>query len=506
MADSDISSRIAHVLEKSRNRVLIQDSGTSFTGQQINEFIQTVQIRLQEISSEGARIALFFPNLAVQSMALLAVLACRRVPMVFSFEEHLQSGTKLRDQVLRFDCQALLTHMDAVVHPDIPQLRIDAGARLSLVNRGSVDWARPLSDSRVALVLFTSGSTGAPKAVQLTHQGLEYTIDYLTNYLKLNKDTTAGVTLPISHTMALNTQFLPTFLAGGRSVFMNSDLDKTKAFALLESSESTFLTVIGDILFLYEKEMQLRKLKPVTHVEHVQMAGGVIREKHVRLAQKLFPNAQIYKGYGLTEVIRTAMIGSDHPAFFTDAVGLLLPEQTIEVRSEDNQVLPVGQAGQIFINGPSLMLGYQDESAPICDRGFLATGDLGFLDSKGLLHIQGRNDEIFKTLGKKVSAVEIEKTVLSLELVEAAKCIRVPCDRKGYKPVLFVQTQKPVSDDIDHEISLAVRKHLSKYLETYKVPTDVVVVEKMPKLANQKINRKAVYDLWAEQMGQTFSL
>lgn len=505
MTASDISSRIYKTLEKSRNRVLIQDSGASFTGQQINEFIQTVQIRLQEISTEGSRVALFFPNLAVQSLALLAVLACRRVPMVFSFEEHLQSGTKLRNQLLRFDCQAILTHMDLAVHPDIPQLRIDAGARLSLVNRGASDRMRPLSDPKVGLVLFTSGSTGEPKAVQLTHEGLLYTVDYLTKFLNLNRETTAGITLPISHTMALNTQFLPTFLAGGRSVFMNSDLDKTKAFTLIESSESTFLTVIGDILFLYEKEMQLRKLKPVTHVEHVQMAGGVIREKHLRLAQKLFPNAKIYKGYGLTEVIRTAMIGSDHPQFFTDAVGALLPQQDIEVRSEENKILARGQAGQIFIKGPSLMMGYQDESAPFCDRGFLATGDLGFIDSQGLLHIQGRNDEIFKTLGKKVSAVEIEKTVLALELIEAAKCIRVPCDRKGYKPVLFVQPQHQSKEDKDHEISLAVRKHLSKYLETYKVPTDVVIIDKMPKLANQKINRKAVYDLWQEQTGQTFS-
>lgn len=508
MANHTLQDRIANVLSRSRNRVLVQDSFASFTGSQISDFIETLKVRLHDISAEGSRVALFFPNLAVQALAMIAVIQAKRVPMMFSFEEHLQTGTKLQDQLVRFNCQALLTHLDRSVHPEIPQLRIDAGSRISLVNRGSAQWLQAKSDPKVGLVLFTSGSTGEPKAVQLPHHGLLYTIDYLTKYLKLDSNSTAGITLPISHTMALNTQFLPTFLAGGRCVFMNSDLDKTRALALIESSESTFLTVIGDILFLYEKEMQLRKLQPVEAVQHVQMAGGVIREKHLRLAQKLFPNARIYKGYGLTEVIRTAMINSDHPAFFSEAVGELLPNQLIEVRSEDNRVLAQGQVGQIFIRAPSQMIGYQNEKAPFCDRGFLATGDIGYLDGNGLLYVQGRNDEIFKTLGKKVSAIEIEKTALNMELVEAAKCIRVPCDRKGYKPVLFVQPQGRAQLTREHEVSLAVRKHLTKYLETYKVPTDVVVIDKMPKLPNQKINRKAVYDLWEqemEQMAQTFS-
>lgn len=505
MIPQQLPLRIQSALKQARNRVLIQDSGASFTGLQIKEFIETLQIRLQEISVPGDRVALFFPNLAVQSLAMLAVINCGRVPLMFSFEEHLQSGDKLKNQLNRFQVRVLLTHLSESVDTEIPQLRIDAGARISVINRGGSRRDLLTCSPDVALVLFTSGSTGEPKAVELTHQALLYTVDFLTPYLQLSAQTTAGITLPISHTMALNTQFLPTFLAGGRCVFMNSDLDKTKAFALIENSEATFLTVIGDILFLYDKEMTLRKLKPIEAVQHVQMAGGVIREKHLRMAQKLFPKAKIYKGYGLTEVIRTAMIDSDHPEFLSEAVGQVLPDQNIEVRNEDNQVLEFGQSGQIFIKGPSLMKGYQDESAPICERGFLATGDIGTLSPEGLLYINGRNDEIFKTLGKKVSAVEIERTVLALEMIEAAKCIRVPCDRKGYKPVLFVQPQASAQIQKDTEISLAIRKHLSQYLETYKVPTDVVVVGNLPKLPNQKINRKAVYALWDLQTEQTFS-
>jgi acyl-CoA synthetase (AMP-forming)/AMP-acid ligase II len=279
-------------------------------------------------------------------------------------------------------------------------------------------------------------------------------------------------------------------------------MEQTRAYSSILDQETTFLSVIGDILFLYEKERSIRGLPTAKKVQHVQLAGGLIRKDHLLIAKELFPNARLYKGYGLTECIRTAMIDSDDPAFFEDNIGRVLPGQTVEIRNERGRVLAPGQTGQIFIHGPNLMLGYQGEENSFDRKGFLATGDLGFFDEQGLLHFCGRSDDIFKTLGKKVSTVEIERAAMGLGFVELAKCIAVPCAKKGLKAVLVVQSAATTEKKKIEDLCRTVRHYLRGHLEKYKVPADVLFVDSMPRLSNQKVNRRAVYDLWLQWEAQ----
>lgn len=495
-----LSRSITETLIRSSQRVIIQDRERSFSGLDIIKLFASIKSHLESSTREGSRIAILLPNSAAQGLAILAVFYCKRVPVIFAPD--LPDG-KFEERLHKFECHAVISNQTMLGGQSLslPLLYVDSSAHVVGVKGSGYRSPYALSDSRVALVLFTSGSTGEPKGVQLTHDGLFYVITHLTNYFGLNSESRAAICLPIFHTMALNTQFLPTFLAGGTCVFMNSEEDHAKSYSMIVDAKATFLAVIGDILFLYDKERELRNLPSAKDVRHIQMAGGVIRKDHLQAAKKLFPNARIHKGYGMTEVIRTAMINSDQPGFMDDSVGHILPGQTIEIRGEEQKVLKTGEVGEIYIKCPSMMLGYQGEESVLDERGFLASGDLGYLDAKGRLFFCGRTDEIFKMRGKKVSTVEIEKTALNMDGIVAAKCISVPCKRKGYKPVLFVQTVKNYERRID-DLCGTVRKYLFERLERYKVPADVLIVESLPKLANQKINRRAVYDLWLSWDGR----
>lgn len=489
-----LSNAINETLIRSSRRTVIQDKDNAYTGLDIIKLLNSVKSHLESSTRQGSRIAIYMPNGAAQGIAILAVLYAKRVPVIFSLD--LMPG-KFEERARKFDCHAVIAKSGQFTELiDIPQILLDSQARVVDIKSTGRRRMCSLPDPRVALVLFTSGSTGEPKAVQLTHEGLSYTVNFLRKYFGLDANSKAGIILPIFHTMALNTQFLPCFLSGGICLFMNSDEENNRSYSMILESKANFLTLIGDILFLYDKERELRGLPAAEDVRVIQMAGGVIRKDHLVMAQKLFPNAVVYKGYGMTEVIRTAMIGSNQPGFLDDSVGYVLPGQTIEIRDEFNNVLKTGETGEIFIKGPNLMLGYQDEGIVFDERGFLASGDLGYLDPKGRLYFCGRTDEIFKTRGKKVSAVEIERTAMAMDIVHLAKCISVPCKRKGYKPVLFVQTVVGVEARRIEDLCSSIRKYLMGQLEKYKVPADVLVVDSIPKLSNQKINRRAIYDMW----------
>lgn len=489
-----LSNAINETLIRSSRRPVIQDKENCYTGLDIVKVLNSIKSHLESSTRQGSRIAIYMPNGAAQAIAILAVMYSKRVPVIFSMD--LMPG-KFEERVNSFDCHAVIAKAGSfheTVH--VPQILLDGSAHVVDIKSSGRRSLCSLPDARVALMLFTSGSTGEPKAVQLTHDGLFYTFSFLKKYFNLNSDSKAGVILPIFHTMALNTQFLPCFLSGGLCVFMNSDEESTRSFSGIIDSKVNFLTLIGDVLFLYEKEKELRGLGAAEDVKVIQMAGGVIRKDHLLLAKKLFPNATVYKGYGMTEVIRTAMIGSDEPGFLDDSVGFVLPGQTVEIRDEEGRIVKNGEIGQIFIKGPNLMLGYQNDLEVFDEKGFLGSGDLGYLDDKGRLYFSGRTDEIFKTRGKKVSAIEIERTALNMDIVQAAKCISVPCKRKGNKPVLFVQTVVNCEKRRIEDLCSIIRTYLTQQLEKYKVPTDVLVVDSIPRLSNQKVNRRAIYDLW----------
>ena len=167
-----------------------------------------------------------------------------------------------------------------------------------------------LPHPETGIILFTSGSLGEPKAVQLGRTGLLYLVDSLIEYFQLGRETQATITLPIFHTMALNTQFFPTFLAGGVCEFINTELSMGKLYRHISNSNGNFIALIGDMLKFCLEEKQKRNLTPAYNVQNIQLSGGITRQEHLEWASELFPNARIHKGFGLTECIRISMISS----------------------------------------------------------------------------------------------------------------------------------------------------------------------------------------------------
>lgn len=491
----DLSSRLFSALDKNRSTLRITDEVVNWDGNEVFSKFQYLKNLIESSSSPGARIGVVFPNWAVQGLVTLAALAAKRVPVLVSYSDmsaNQKQWMKLLDCSLLFTIQgfdrAALGQMDFVTlsrNAEIDELSI---------NKLRTRWRHAMSSGTPAgtgLILFTSGSTGAPKGVCVPANGILKTAEFLIPYFNLDSQTRTPILLPICHSMGLNTQFIPTVLAGGHCTFVNSRLSMNKIYRNILEQNATFVSLIGEILSTCWEEKRRRTLPAAASVRHIQLAGGMISPRHLKFAKELFPNAVIHKGYGLTEAIRVTMLNSNDPLFETGAVGKALPFVEIQIRDQNGVVLPISEVGEVYVRGCNTLLGITGTSQKVLTSdGFLATGDLGSLNETGHLSITGRKDSLFKIVGHRVSGSEIERVALeSSTLIRNAKCMTLEDDRTGrMRIVLLLEVLKDLQLQFREQHLPQIHAQMwSKFQKLPHFPREILILEHFQRTSNGKL-------------------
>lgn len=492
-----LSHKIVDVLSRSQHSVVLSDDDIQLSPAEALYHLQKIAEKLSTLTPSHARVGICFPNSAAQAIAIAGVLFSGRIPVILS-PHLLQLSSHSRLSELKLHLVIAPDSFATSLSFPVSSLFLNKSGTITVSKQFSSVHAKVPAHKDTALILCTSGSQGEPKAVQLSHEGVVYIAEKMIEYFSLNSNSVASITLPLYHTMALNTQFLPTLLAGGRMSITSPEMSLARIFRDIKESEGNFVSLIADMVSLCFDEMKKRDVSPATKVLHVQLAGGLISEEHLMQCAELFPNAKIHKGYGLTEAMRVCMISSEHPLFHTNCVGKIFSEQSIQIRSKEGSVLPSGLEGEVFLKGPNVMLGYDREESGLSADGYLATGDLGHLSEDGYLTVAGRVDSIFKSQGKRIAGWEIEKRALQHSFVKSAKCLPVKSRSKGLRPILFVEANKSTTS-INSRLN-DFERSLKKQLENYKMPRDILVVNKLPRTPNGKIEKKQLEDCWDRRM------
>jgi acyl-CoA synthetase (AMP-forming)/AMP-acid ligase II len=424
------------------------------------------------------------------------VLALGRIPVILSPSARRE---KVESFLPKLNIDFLIVSKAA--YPELVSpcsfIHINMSGGMTLIKRNEVTKSHNLPREGTSIILYTSGSEGKLKGVQLSEAAIKYTIDYFIRYFRLNESVVSVCIMPLYHAMGLNSQFLPMFFAGGKSVFFDISMSLGKVYRHIIQSESTFVKLIPEFLQLCFEEKSRRSLDPALKVQHIQISGGHIREDHLRKAMLLFPNAIVHKGYGLTEALSVSMINSRDPKFFCNTEGYVLPGQDVKVLDEAGNTLPPDTIGKIYVKGPNVMIGYDNDNndSPIND-GFLNTGDLGLLTSDNRLCIQGRHDSIFKIMGERISGREIEDTVRFISpYFRDVKCL--PLEHSGrVRPVLFIELYPVQSENIFSELKIGFRKALRKrFNNKLKLLNDIYFMNNLPRTYNGKISNKDLKDI-----------
>ena len=359
-------------------------------------------------------------------------------------------------------------------------------------------WWTPL-DPRCGLLLFTSGSSGAPKGVLLSRAGLAANVEAILGYLPIRASPRAAIILPLTYGYALVGQALAGLRAGA-TLSLLSDLrfPAQQLEAMARDGAEGLSSVPASLRLLARTALELRdegqdeSTGALPRLAYLASAGASLDAPTRELLGRAFPRARLFNQYGLTEASpRVAYCADDHPRF---AEGAVLPLPGVSLWCEDGlgHRLPAGEEGYLVMTGPSIMLGYLDDDAATAralrSDGSLLTGDYARVEADGCVFVSGRADGVVKVAGERVGVEGVAEALRGAPAVRDAVVVALPDEALGARLFGFVEGDAGAAD----QARLAARA-----LAPAKRPAQITQLEKLPRTANGKLDLAALRELAA---------
>lgn len=339
----------------------------------------------------------------------------------------------------------------------------------------------------IALIVYTSGTTGRPKGAMLSHRAIVASAMCNVGYMGLEALASSICAAPVNHVGAVNNLCMPVLAAGGHVAF-HPRVDIAAIGEVSRRVRPTYLvsSPTAFAMLLQQPGGMAERMKSTKLI----VFGGAVTNRTV-LEQFARPGLRLINVYGQTETcgIITRTDERDSLDVIAETIGDVLPGAELRIANPaDNSETPLGEPGEIQVKGPYLMSGYfRNESATAAaftPDGFLRTGDLGVRRSDGKLVFAGRLKEMFKSGGYNVYPVEVEQAICEHPAAVLAAVLPVPHPTFQEVGHAFVETAPGASLTDDD-----LREFLKSNIANYKVPKTFTVVAELPKLANGKIDR-----------------
>jgi acyl-CoA synthetase (AMP-forming)/AMP-acid ligase II len=343
----------------------------------------------------------------------------------------------------------------------------------------------------LAALIYTSGSTGFPKGVMMTHQSMVFTSWSLIEYLRLTEDERIMLILPLAFDYGLY-QLIMSITIGGTLIIEQSFNFPPTIFRQIECLKPT---VFPGVPSIYAVMIAMHKKSGITFdsIKKVTNTAAALPEEFVADLKKIFPNALIFKMYGLTECKRVCYLEPELNDEKPNSVGKAIPGTEVFLLSpEGNQIGP-GETGILHVRGPHVMAGYwnnEELSNKMLKPGLipgeriLCAHDLFKMDEDGFLYFLGRNDDIIKTRGEKVSPVEVENIIYRIDGIKEVAVIGIPDVTLGESIIAFITVYDQVTI-----IEKDIQRECMAQLEPFMVPQRILLLPEMPKSSNGKIDK-----------------
>ena len=359
------------------------------------------------------------------------------------------------------------------------------GATLdALIARAST--ASPPKAGRPAkLVILTSGTTGSPKGAPRDEPRSLAIVGGLLSRIPLQARETTELTTPMFHTLGLAAVALG--LALGSTLVVHRRFDPEVTLDSLSDSHATAMVVVPvmlqRIVELGEAEIRSRDLHSL---RVIFVSGSAVGPSLVRRATNAF-GPVIYNLYGSTEVAEATIATPDDLALDPATVGRPPRGTIVKILGEDGTELPAGETGRIFVGNNAQFEGYSGGGHKEQINGLMSSGDVGHFDQRGLLFIDGRDDEMIVSGGENVFPAEVEHLLAGHEAIVEAAAIGVDDDRFGQRLKAFVVVRDGTSLTEDE-----VRDYVRENLANYKAPRDVVFLDELPRNPTGKVLKRTL--------------
>ncbi|MGY8803425.1 MAG: class I adenylate-forming enzyme family protein, partial [bacterium] len=308
------------------------------------------------------------------------------------------------------------------------------------------EWS--MDPEEIAILLFTSGTTGAPKAAVLRHSHIVSYILTTVEFMSAEEDAAQLVCVPPYHIAGIAS--LASSIYSGRRIVQLPNFTAESWIETARREKITNAMVVPTMLSRIVEALEDQPSADLPYLKAISYGGGKMPQAVIERAMKLFPDTNFTNAYGLTETSSTiAILGpDDHRAAMASAddavrkritsVGQPIPTIEVEIRDDEGNEVATGERGEIYVRGDQVSGEYLGKGSQLLDDGFFPTKDGGFLDEEGYLFLEGRMDDIIVRGGENMSPGEIEDVMLEHEAVADVAVIGIPDEQWGEAVVASV--------------------------------------------------------------------
>ncbi len=481
--------------------IIFRDEHITFSALDLMATRLANKLRGFEIT-KGDRVAIILPNSSQFAVAYFAVLKLGAVGVPLDFR---LKGEEIQPILIDAEVKAVITtshYQSASVFSEVKGIAgiIATGERINdkvtqyeeVVGDASLS-SELMVDSEEeedALYLYTSGTTGAPKAVVLAFSHLDLFPEVLTMFCKTSENDVLGCPLPMSH---ISGPIVCNETAvRGSTLCIFDQLRPDKILAAMEKHRVTYFFGVPPI---YEAILHVphRERYDLSSLRFISMMGTSISLELLKSFKKEFPSVAVIQGYGLTETSpQVTLMPLEYEEKKRGSIGIAVPHAQIKIVDEEGKEVPSDEVGELIVTGPMVMKGYHNNPEATRERikdGWLYTGDLCKKDRDGFYYHLGRKDDMIIVGGLNVYPAEVEQVLKEHPLIKEAGVVGITDEDRGatIKAAVVIQ---PDSQITKREIISFCKQKLARF----KVPKVIEFWDALPKSSTGKIARKQLID------------
>jgi long-chain acyl-CoA synthetase len=464
-----------------------------------NEVSRLASALLASGMSRGDRVGLWCENNPFFVIAYLAVIRAGLVVVPFQTDAGRDALEKVARQA---GLRALLTSRRYAgrLKPWLEELGVQMIAEPTIRDLPTLQNPEDLgptgSDRDLAALMFTSGSTGEPKGVMVTHRNIECNTRDIVAYMKLTPADRVMVVLPFHYCFGLS--LLHSHLMAGASLVLNNQFLYPEK--VLEDIAARKCTGLAGVPSTYQILLRKSRFKDMQFpaLRWLQQAGGKLHNPFIQEILQAFPHVKYYLMYGQTEA--TARLSYLPPERLKDKLGSIgtgLPSTRLEVLKPDGSPVTPGSddVGEIVASGNNVSPGYWNdapETAKYFRNGKLHTGDLARVDGEGFIFIVEREREMIKSGGNRVSAKEVEDVIAEIPVIVEVAVIGVQHELLGEAIKAFVVAIQGAT-----LTGAEIIEHCRRRLPNFKCPEAVEFLHALPHTASGKVAKRKLTEMTA---------
>ena len=494
-----------HICREHPGRPAIVGSGGSCTYEELQKRILGLANRLREMGvRKGSRAALWGYNSADWLTAFFAIVRAGGTAVLINYSMGSADAAELlRMTETQFllcgengetkknpEAMRTLASLAGIPEEQCLDLRPSSPELQAAYAGGGEEAVDASGENDTAFIIFTSGTTSRPKAVQISQRALTFDADAFNNNISGYAGRSVCVAVPLFHILGLLMSY--AYLCRGETVCLPANYKPETLIREIDANRISDMAAVGAVYLGLADAPDFEK-NAAPHLHLCMIAGGMSTPVQMMRLELQYANATFINMYGQSEAAPLTMVRpSDLVEKRAQTVGKAV--EGVEIRISDGKggFLPQGEIGEVIARGGNLMNGYQGlprEKQPIDENGWLHTGDLGAFDAEGYLYLAGRIKDVIIRGGENISPSEVENALNQLENIREAKVMGAPHPIYG-ESVEACVTMTDGGKSFDPE---ALKAALRTKIARFKVPSHIFLYDRFPLNVNGKLDQRALH-------------